>query len=94
MNTVAVNKDNVLVSGGDNGTLYFWDWHSGYNFQQIDSIGQPGSLSCEAGIFAMKFDHSSLRLITGECDKTIKIWKEDEDATPQTHPIKFNPKNR
>jgi pleiotropic regulator 1 len=27
------------------------------------------------------------RLITAECDKTIKIWKEDENATPETHPI-------
>jgi pleiotropic regulator 1 len=29
-------------------------------------------------------------MITAECDKTIKIWKEDEDATPQTHPLVFN----
>jgi len=28
-----------------------------------------------------------MRLITAECDKTIKIWKEDEDATSETHPI-------
>ena len=27
------------------------------------------------------------RLLTGECDKTIKIYKEDEDATEETHPI-------
>ena len=27
------------------------------------------------------------RFITGECDKTIKIYKEDETATPETHPI-------
>lgn len=27
-------------------------------------------------------------MITAECDKTIKIWKEDETATPETHPIK------
>jgi len=26
-------------------------------------------------------------LLTGECDKSIKIYKEDEDATPETHPI-------
>ena len=31
-----------------------------------------------------------MRLITTECDKTIKIWKEDEDATPETHPIDEN----
>jgi len=28
-----------------------------------------------------------MRLITGECDKTIKMYKEDESATPETHPI-------
>lgn len=27
------------------------------------------------------------RLITAEADKTIKVWKEDPDATPETHPI-------
>lgn len=27
------------------------------------------------------------RLITGEADKSIKIYKEDESATPETHPI-------
>jgi len=26
-------------------------------------------------------------LITAECDKTIKIYKEDDEATPETHPI-------
>jgi pleiotropic regulator 1 len=82
-----VNKDNVLVSGGDNGTMHFWDWKSGHNFQKLTSQVQPGSLSSEAGIFAAAFDQSGLRLITGECDKTIKIWGEDEDATPETHPI-------
>jgi pleiotropic regulator 1 len=30
-------------------------------------------------------------MITAECDKTIKIWKEDETATPETHPIVFDP---
>jgi pleiotropic regulator 1 len=32
INSIAVNRDNVLVSGGDNGTLYFFDWASGHNF--------------------------------------------------------------
>lgn len=88
VNAVALNKDGVLVSGADNGTLHFWDYKSGYNFQQTESKEQSGSLSAEAGIFAIKFDHSSTRMITGECDKTIKMWKEDEEATPETHPIK------
>lgn len=69
------------------GTLYLWDYKTGYNFQTIKSQIQPGSISAEAGIYAATFDQSSLRMITGECDKTIKIWKEDETATPETHPV-------
>jgi pleiotropic regulator 1 len=89
VNSVALNKDGVVVSGADNGSLYFWDYKSGYNFQKIDSPVQPGSLSSEAGIFAIKFDQSSTRMITAECDKTIKMWKEVEDATPDQYPIDF-----
>ena len=35
INKIAINQDNVLVSGGDNGSMYFFDWASGYNFQQV-----------------------------------------------------------
>lgn len=89
INSMSLNNDNVLVTAADNGTMYFWDWASGYNFQQMKSLPQPGSLSCESGIYASTFDQSSLRLITGECDKTIKLWKEDENATPETNPIQL-----
>lgn len=27
------------------------------------------------------------RLLTAEADKTIKVWKEDTSATPESHPI-------
>ena len=90
INALAVNRDNVLVSGADNGTLHFFDWESGYNFQQLKSPLQPGTLSSESAIFDILFDKSSLRMITAECDKTIKIWKEDETATPETHPIVYD----
>jgi pleiotropic regulator 1 len=48
-------------------------------------------MASEAAIFDLKFDRSGLRMITAECDKTIKIWKEDETATPETHPVLFDP---
>lgn len=32
VNSLALNKDGVLVSGGDNGTLQFHDWKSGHTF--------------------------------------------------------------
>ena len=28
---------------GDNGSLWFWDWKSGHNFQQAQTIVQPGT---------------------------------------------------
>jgi len=32
VNTLAINQDNVLVSGADDGTLSFYDWESGHCF--------------------------------------------------------------
>jgi pleiotropic regulator 1 len=80
VNCLGLNSDDVLVSGADNGTMHFWDWKTGYNFQRIQSQVQPGSLDSEAGIFACAFDMSGSRLITAESDKTVKIYKEDELA--------------
>lgn len=83
INTVSVNPDGVLVSGADDGSLAFWDWGSGSLFQRIQSQPQPGSLECEAAIYASCFDRSGYRLITGEGDKSIKMWKDSfEDFLP------------
>lgn len=94
VNTVSINRDNVLVSGADNGTLNFWDWKSGHCFQNLQIKPQPGSLDSECGVFASAFDMTGSRLITCEADKSIKIWKEDETATPETHPLNWKPSNR
>ncbi|XP_022138465.1 protein pleiotropic regulatory locus 1 [Momordica charantia] len=91
INAMAVNEEGVMVTGGDNGSLWFWDWKSGHNFQQSQTIVQPGSLDSEAGIYALSYDITGSRLITCEADKTIKMWKEDENATPETHPLNFKP---
>ena len=80
VNALASNSDNVLVSAADNGTMYMWDWMTGYNFQKTQTTPQPGSIDSETGIFSLAFDHSGSRLLTGEADKTIKIYKEDETA--------------
>ncbi|RWW77524.1 hypothetical protein BHE74_00014312 [Ensete ventricosum] len=54
INSMAVNEDGVLATAvnswksqlhffeGDNGSLWFWDWKSGHNFQQAQTIVQPG----------------------------------------------------
>ncbi|KAL7820479.1 WD40 repeat-like protein [Trichoderma aethiopicum] len=91
INTLSVNSNNVFFSGGDNGSMSFWDWKSGYRFQSFDTTAQPGSLDAESGIMSSTFDRSGLRLITGEADKTIKIWKQDEKASEETHPIQWTP---
>lgn len=70
----------MFFFSGDNGTMYFWDWKTGYNFQRFQATVQPGSLDSEAGVFAMTFDQSQSRLITCEADKTVKIYKEDDAA--------------
>mmetsp|Transcript_34688 Transcript_34688/g.58289 ORF Transcript_34688/g.58289 Transcript_34688/m.58289 type:complete len:499 (-) Transcript_34688:327-1823(-) len=92
INSMGVNEDGIMCTGGDNGSLWFWDWKSGHCFQKEQVQVQPGSLESESGVFAMSFDQTGTRLITCEADKTIKMWKEDENATPETHPgISFRP---
>ncbi len=91
INTLSVNEDNVLFSGGDNGSISFWDWKTGHGNQHLDTTAQPGSLEAETGIMSSTFDQTGLRLICGEADKTIKIWKQDEEATPETHPLDWKP---
>jgi pleiotropic regulator 1 len=87
INALSVNEDGVCISGGDDGTMRFWDYGSSYCFQHTRSVPQPGSLDAEAGVFASSFDLSGTRFITCESDKSIKIWKEDAEATEETHPV-------
>jgi len=80
---------STLIGGTENGYLHFWDWKSGHKYQSLECIPQPGSLSAENGIFDCKLDQSGSRLITAECDKTVKIYREDPNATPETHPLDY-----
>merc|ERR1711920_24006 len=91
VNTLDLNKEGVMVSGSDNGNIWFWDYNSGNCFQQQQTKVQPGSLDSESGIFALTFDMTNSRLISCEADKTIKMWKKDDKATPETHPLIFKP---
>ena len=45
INSVAVNEDGVFASCADDGSLHFSDYKTGYNFQKIKSVAQPGQLS-------------------------------------------------
>ena len=88
---LAINDDGVMASGGDTGNVHMWDYKTGHCFQTLETIAQPGSLESERAIFACKFDQSGSRLITGEADKTIKMWKEDPTATAESHPVNYDP---
>jgi len=87
VNALAVNDDGVMVTGGDDGAMHFFDYKSGHEFQSTQAIVQPGSLEAENSIMALQFDGTGTRLITGEADKTVKIWKSDSEATEESHPI-------
>ncbi|KAK0407732.1 hypothetical protein QR680_003555 [Steinernema hermaphroditum] len=91
INSLTCNQDGVLVSGADNGTMQFWDWNSGFCFDRQTTKVQPGSIDSEAGIYSMCFDRSGSRLITAEADKTIKMYKEDDTATEESHPVMWRP---
>uniref|UniRef100_A0A183BWA5 Pleiotropic regulator 1 n=1 Tax=Globodera pallida TaxID=36090 RepID=A0A183BWA5_GLOPA len=91
INSLAINEDGVLISGGDVGTMNFWDFKSGFCFQKEHPPPQPGSIDSERGIFALTFDKSGTRLITAEADKSIKMWKEDVEATEESHPLLWRP---
>jgi pleiotropic regulator 1 len=93
VNALALSSDSdVLASGGDDGSLWFWDWRSGNCFQKSEQAPQPGSLEgAEAGVFAAAFDLSGSRLVTCGADKTVRMWREDENATEETFPVEFEP---
>lgn len=87
INSVSINQDGVMASCGDNGSMRFWDYMTGYCFQSDTTKAQPGSLDSETGIYASTFDKTGLRFITCEADKTIKVWQEDSSASEDSHPI-------
>ncbi|BFZ57625.1 Pleiotropic regulator 1 [Savitreella phatthalungensis] len=91
VNTLAINQDGVCMAGCDDGTLQLYDWRTGHRYQRLPPTLQPGSLDSEAGIFAATFDNAGVRLITAHADKTIKIYRIDDAATEQTHPLQWTP---
>lgn len=38
VNAMAINEDGVMATGGDNGSLWFWDYKSG-NVFQVRGVG-------------------------------------------------------
>lgn len=69
--------------------MNFWDnyYNTRYCFQKTETVAPPGRLETENGIYTTAFDLAGTRLVTGEADKTSKIWKQSEDASTLTHPV-------
>lgn len=82
INTLSINEDDVLFAGSDDGKMSFYDYKSGHLYQSMVTKPTRGSLSSERGILTSTFDKSGFTLITGETDKSIKIWKQSSTATP------------
>ncbi|VEU21311.1 DEKNAAC102686 [Brettanomyces naardenensis] len=76
LNTNCCNSDGVMFAGYDDGQYGFWDWESGTIFQKGLNNAVPGSLSSERGVLCSSFDRSGLRLVTGNVDKSVKVWKQ------------------
>ncbi|KAK9171661.1 WD domain G-beta repeat family protein [Cryptosporidium meleagridis] len=77
INTITIKSqenNSIVLAGCDNGQLHFWDYETGTLYDTIQSSIQPGSVEAENSILDCKFDRTESVLITGECDKTIKIW--------------------
>ena len=62
--------------------MKFWDWKTTCPYQSMDAMIQPGNLDAEAGIFCSTFDQTGFRLITGNADKTIHIYEQEDEAEP------------
>ena len=86
INTLTINEDDVLFAGSDNGTMSFYDYKSGHLYQSAMTRATKGSLESEKGILTSTFDKSGFTLITGESDKSIKIWKQSMESNPTDDP--------
>lgn len=68
----ALSPWGELCVAGRDGTLRLYDWSTHILLQQTATRGVNGG---DKGIFCCAFDASGKRLITGEMDKTVKIWE-------------------
>lgn len=50
-------------------------------------------LDSETGVYALSYEITGSGLFSCEDDRTIKMWKQDDRATPETHPSKVKPPN-
>ena len=77
--TLAVNSTGCLFAGAEDGQMLFTDYDSGALVQRRKTKPLPGTPDGASGILCAAFDpQSGTRLVTGETDKSVKIWKPKE----------------
>lgn len=77
-NSATLSANDVLFVGAEGGGMRFYDWSTHTLYQHGSTVSVPGTLPGEGGILCCTFDRSGQRLLTGEGDKTIKMWREEE----------------
>lgn len=70
----ALNPQNDLAVGGEDGRLSFFDWGSHERYQELKIQPMKGSLEGEGSILCATFDVSGTQLLTGCGDKTIRFF--------------------
>jgi hypothetical protein len=66
------------IGAADNGTLQWYDYKTGYNFQKFRAPPQPGSLESECGVYAVR-----CRLV----HVVLQLHGPRLAASPSVHPI-------
>lgn len=74
----SLSAQDILFVGGEDGGMRFYNWSTHTMFQYGTTPSARGTLAGEGGILCCSFDKSGSRLLTGEGDKTIKMWREAE----------------
>jgi pleiotropic regulator 1 len=78
-NCLAVNPSGCLFAGAEDGQMLFTDYESGAVVQRRKTKPLPGTPGGTSSIMCAAFDPmSGTRLVTGETDKSVKIWKPKE----------------
>lgn len=66
----SLSPTGILMTGDDLGIARFYEWSTGKSLCKSHSR----ALSKEKGILAASFDRTGTRLVTGEEDKSVKLW--------------------
>ncbi|PQP94580.1 protein pleiotropic regulatory locus 1-like [Prunus yedoensis var. nudiflora] len=87
----SVSADNVKKFNLPNGEFLHNMMSQQKTIVNAMAVNRDGVMATGAAVFALSYDVTGTRLVTCGADKTIKMWKKDQNATPETHPLNFKP---